>query len=42
VPWAEKQKELPEITGDVDMIRRVWEANDALGNVFIWQCLLSF
>ena len=42
VPWAEKQKELPEITGDVDLVRRVWEANDALGNVFIWQCLLSF
>jgi uroporphyrinogen-III decarboxylase len=42
VPWAEKQKELPEITGDAELIRRVWEANDALGNVFIWQCLLSF
>jgi hypothetical protein len=42
VPWAEKRAELPEITGDPELIRRVWEANDALGNVFIWQCLLSF
>lgn len=42
VPWAEKQKELPEISGDADLIRRVWESTDALGNVFIWQCLLSF
>lgn len=42
VPWAEKQRELPEITGDAGLIRRVWEANDALGNTFIWQCLLSF
>lgn len=42
VPWAEKQAELPEITGDADLIRRVWEANDGFGNMFIWQCLLSF
>ena len=42
VPWEEKAKELPEITGDPDLIRRVWESTDALGNMFIWQCLLSF
>jgi hypothetical protein len=42
VPWMEKRRELPEITGDAGLIQRVWEANDALGNAFIWQCLLSF
>lgn len=41
-PWEEKVKELPEITGDADLIKRVWEGTDAFGNVFIWQVLLSF
>jgi hypothetical protein len=42
LPWEVKAAELPEITGDPDMVRRVWEETDALGNVFIWQVLLSF
>lgn len=42
MPWADKAKELPEITGDRELVQRVWENVDALGNVFIWQCLLSF
>ncbi len=41
-PWEEKVRELPEITGDKELVRRIWEANDALGNMYIWQCLLSF
>ena len=41
-PWEEKQKELPPLTGDTDMLRRVWEQIDGLGNTFIWQVLLSF
>jgi hypothetical protein len=40
--WEEKLKELPEITGNVDMVRQVWEQIDGLGNMFIWQMLLSF
>ena len=42
LPWAEKRKELPPITGDQDLVRRVWENIDALGTVYIWQLLLSF
>ncbi len=42
LPWEEKVKELPPITGDGDLVRRVWENVDALGNVYIWQLLLSF
>ena len=42
IPWEEKLKELPTITGDKDLVQRVWEDIDALGNTFIWQCLLSF
>jgi methoxylated aromatic compound---corrinoid protein Co-methyltransferase len=42
LPWAEKSKEMPPITGDPDLVRRVWEQVDALGNTYIWQLLLSF
>ena len=42
VPWEEKLKELPQIQGDKELIKRVWEQTDALGYVFIWHCLLAF
>ncbi len=41
-PWENKAKELPEITGDAAMVKRVWEDIDGLANMFIWQVLLSF
>lgn len=41
-PWEEKAKELPEITGDQNLVRRVWENVESLGNTYIWQMLLSF
>ena len=42
VPWEEKLKELPEIKGDKDLVKKIWEGTDGLGYVYIWQCLLSF
>jgi hypothetical protein len=42
LPWEEKVRELPSITGDSDLVRRVWEFTDSFGYTFIWQCLLSF
>jgi len=42
IPWAQKKKELPKISGDKELVRKVWEDIDALGYVYIWQCLLSF
>lgn len=42
IPWQEKLKELPKITGDPELIQQIWENLDALGYVYIWQCLLSF
>jgi len=42
IPWEQKLKELPEISGDKELVRRVWEDIDELGYVYIWQCLLSF
>ncbi len=42
IPWDEKRKEFPEIMGDEEMVKRVWEDVDALGYMYAWQCLLSF
>lgn len=42
IPWDEKRKELPEITGDEALVRRVWEDIDALAYTYVWHCLVSF
>jgi hypothetical protein len=42
VPWEEKLKEIPEVLGDRDLAKRIWEEQEAFGNMFIWQMLLSF
>ena len=41
-PWKQRIKDLPEITGDPAMVQKIWEDIDALGNMYIWQLLLSF
>jgi hypothetical protein len=42
IPWEEKVKEFPQVTGDKELVKRVWEDIDALGYMYIWQVLLSF
>jgi uroporphyrinogen-III decarboxylase len=42
IPWENKIQELPQITGDEKILQNVWEDIESLGNMFIWQCLLSF
>ena len=42
VPWEQKKTELPAISGDEALVKTIWENVDALGNMYIWQCLLSF
>ncbi len=42
MPWEEKVKELPPISGDQDLVKRLWQDIDALGYTYIWQILLSF
>jgi hypothetical protein len=42
IPWEEKRQEFPDVSGDKELVRRVWEEIDALGYVYIWQVLLSF
>ncbi|MBI4661527.1 MAG: hypothetical protein HY735_22115 [Verrucomicrobia bacterium] len=41
-PWEERLTEFPEITGDKDLLRKVWEDIEGLANTYIWQMLLSF
>jgi uroporphyrinogen-III decarboxylase len=41
-PWEQRVKELPEISGSPELIKRIWEDIDAFGNMYIWQLLLSF
>lgn len=42
IPWEEKRKELPKLTGDEGIVQRIWENNEALAYMYIWHCLLSF
>ena len=41
IPWEEKLAELPEITGDAELFRRVWEDVDGLAYLYVWHCLVS-
>ena len=38
----EVKKDLPDINGDEELFKRIWEDNEALGYMYIWQLLLSF
>jgi hypothetical protein len=42
IPWSEKLKEIPNISGDEELVKQIWEDIEGFGNMFIWQCLLSF
>jgi hypothetical protein len=42
IPWAQKRPEVGPISGDAALLERVWSQVDGLGNMFVWQCLLSF
>jgi hypothetical protein len=42
MPWEEKREDLPKISGDEDLFKRIWEDNEALAYTYIWHCLVSF
>lgn len=42
IPWEEKLKELPPIPGNEELYKQIWQNNDALAYMYIWQVLLSF
>ncbi len=41
-PWADKLRELPELTGNTDLLRDIWNEIEGLANSYIWQLLLAF
>jgi len=42
IPWEQKHKELGKLSGNEELIKRIWEDNEALAYTYIWHCLLSF
>ena len=42
IPWSEKLAEITRIQRHEEMAERVWQDVDGLGNMFIWQILVSF
>ena len=42
IPWEEKLKELPRIPSNEELVKRIWEENEALAYTYIWHCLVSF
>ena len=42
IPFEEKLKELPPISGDPEIVRRVWNDLEGLAYLYIWHVVLSF
>jgi hypothetical protein len=42
VPWSEKRAEITEIKGDEELVKKIWQDNDAMAYMYIWHCLVSF
>jgi len=42
IPWGERAKDYPRITGDEKVVKKVWEEIDQLSYLFIWSCLISW
>lgn len=42
VPWAEQRKDMPEMTGDEQLVKESWEVIDAWTYSFLWHCVVSF
>jgi uroporphyrinogen-III decarboxylase len=41
-PWERKLAELPALTGDTALAKRIWEEVDSLAYFYIWHLVLSF
>jgi hypothetical protein len=41
IPWEEKIKEYEKITGDMELVKRVWEDIDSMAYIYIWFCLIA-
>ena len=36
IPWDQKLKEVGEVRGDADQVKKEWENLDMFGNLYIW------
>jgi hypothetical protein len=41
IPWEQRVKEYPKITGDPKVVQKAWEEIDTLAYLYIWFCLIS-
>lgn len=42
IPWEERKQEYPQLLGDEELVKKVWEEIDTLGYLYIWFCLIAF
>ncbi len=42
LPWEGELARLPDLSGDKDLLRSVWERVDSFANSYIWQLFVSF
>ncbi len=42
VPWDDRREEYPEIQGDEEIVKKVWEDMDNLAYLYIWFVLIQF
>lgn len=42
VPWERKRQDWENVTGNVSLLKDVWESVDSLAHVYIWQLVVSF
>ncbi len=40
--WDQVAREMPPVTGDETLVRRIWSEVEGFAHMFIWQVLLSF
>jgi hypothetical protein len=41
-PWPEQRREMGEMTGDEQLVKRTWEEMDSWTYAFLWHCVVSF
>jgi hypothetical protein len=42
MPWEQKIKELPPMTGREDLVKKQWETYDAWAYTYLWHLVVSF
>jgi hypothetical protein len=42
VPWENAKGGWPSVTGDEELVRRIWAQTDGLAYLFVWHILVSF